>query len=60
MHELKVPENGMMTQMTSLHEERLDFVLRTLKSTGAGVYSTWVAVPARCSTACLPTHSSRA
>lgn len=35
MHELKVPENGMMTQMTSLHEERLDFVLRTLKSTGA-------------------------
>lgn len=35
MHELMVPDNGMMTQMTSLHEERLDFVLRTLKSTGA-------------------------
>ncbi|WP_421911421.1 methyltransferase domain-containing protein [Marinobacter sp.] len=34
MHELMVPD-GMMTQMTSLHEERLDFVLRTLKSTGA-------------------------
>jgi len=35
MHELKAPDNSMMTQMTSLHEERLDFVLRTLKSTGA-------------------------
>lgn len=35
MHELKAPDNSMMTQMTSLHEERLDFVLRTLKSTEA-------------------------
>lgn len=35
MHELMGPDNSMMTQMTSLHEERLDFVLRTLKSTGA-------------------------
>lgn len=29
------PDNSMMTQMTSLHEERLDFVFRTLKATGA-------------------------
>lgn len=35
MHELMTPDNSMMTQMTSLHEERLDFVFRTLKSTGA-------------------------
>ena len=28
-------DDGMMTQMTSLHEERLDLVLRRLKATGA-------------------------
>lgn len=28
-------DDGMMTQMTSLHEERLDFVFRKLKATGA-------------------------
>lgn len=35
MRGLIAPDNSMMTQMTSLHEERLDFVFRTLKATGA-------------------------
>ncbi|MEX2476352.1 methyltransferase domain-containing protein [Marinobacter sp.] len=35
MYNTKHSDDGMMTQMTSLHEERLDFVCRTLKSTGA-------------------------
>ncbi|MCL7943262.1 methyltransferase domain-containing protein [Marinobacter sp. ATCH36] len=35
MHNTRDPDNGMMTQMTSLHEERLDFVYRKLRATGA-------------------------
>lgn len=35
MYEPKMPHGCMMTQMTSLHEERLDFVFRTIKATGA-------------------------
>ena len=35
MHDTRSPDNGMMTQMTSLHEERLDFVFRKLRATGA-------------------------
>lgn len=35
MYEPGSVEKSNMTQMTSLHEERLDFVFRTLKATGA-------------------------
>lgn len=35
MHEPMGSNEHTMTQMTSLHEERLDFVFRTLKATGA-------------------------
>lgn len=35
MYEPKGSEENTMTQMTSLHEERLDFVFRTIRETGA-------------------------
>lgn len=35
MYEPMGSDENTMTQMTSLHEERLDFVFRTIKSTGA-------------------------
>lgn len=35
MYEPTGSEENTMTQMTSLHEERLDFVFRTIKATGA-------------------------
>lgn len=35
MYEPMGSEENTMTQMTSLHEERLDFVFRTIKATGA-------------------------
>lgn len=35
MYEPILSDSSMMTQMTSLHEERLDFVYRTIKETGA-------------------------
>jgi small RNA 2'-O-methyltransferase len=34
-HESRGSRDNTMTQMTSLHEERLDFVFRTIKGTGA-------------------------
>lgn len=35
MPDCRLSDTSMMTQMTSLHEERLDFVFRRLKATGA-------------------------
>ncbi len=35
MYEPKGSDENTMTQMTSLHEERLDFVFRTIRETGA-------------------------